>query len=88
MAQFKSNPFVVDAVQWIGINFAEVKAFVNGSMQTFIFKPATKQIIIPSSMGNLTASLGDWIVKFSNGTFCPVKDDLFQKSYSPMEHVT
>ena len=35
--------------------------------------------------GSLLASQGDWIIKGVNGEFYPCKNDIFEKTYEPME---
>lgn len=37
--------------------------------------------------GTMPVNIGDWIIKGINGEFYPVKDDIFRKTYEPVEEV-
>ena len=41
-------------------------------------------IKIQTLEGEIIASLGDWIIRGVNGEFYPVKPDIFEKTYEPV----
>jgi hypothetical protein len=58
----------------------------------FIKKPVVveayqvfKEEKIETLEGTMTASPGDWIVKGVNGEKYPVKPDIFEKTYKPLD---
>ena len=69
-------PVEVEAVQWTGDNFNEIKDFVVHDL--FI---DGKGIGIKTLEGNMYASIGDFIIKGINGEFYPCKEDIFWKTY-------
>lgn len=42
-------------------------------------------ILISTLEGKILASPGDWIIEGVNGEFYPCKDDIFRKTYDPVE---
>jgi hypothetical protein len=42
-------------------------------------------LVIPTLEGDMTAQPGDWIAKGVNGEICPIKHDVFVKSYRPLD---
>jgi hypothetical protein len=42
-------------------------------------------LLIPTLEGEMTARLGDWIIKGVNGEVYPCKDDIFKKTYELIE---
>ena len=72
------KPVTVEAVQWTGDNFVEIDQFITVLHETF---PKDGIVKIPTLEGEMTASLGDWIIKGVNGEFYPCKPDIFEKTY-------
>ena len=79
--KFRKKPVVIDAIQFTGnagecINFCPIA----------IDPESTKALlVIPTLEGNMTVSLGDWIIKGVNGEFYPCKPDIFEKTYEKVE---
>jgi hypothetical protein len=45
-----------------------------------------EEVNIETLEGIMTASAGDWIVKGIHGEKYPVKPDIFQKTYEPLDY--
>lgn len=67
-------------MQWTGNNFPEIGFFV-GKILTM----NEGKIVIETLEGDITASLGDWIIKGVKGEFYPCKPDIFDATYEPAE---
>ena len=59
MTQYKKRPPTVAAIQWTGDNLEELLEFIP---QPFSIRAHSKQLLIPSTVGSLTANKGDWVV--------------------------
>lgn len=100
MPHFKKRPLFITAEQWTGNNLAQVMAFIADGHDDFSHLPndgvyvggpgighipPTGQLIIPTLEGEMTASLGDWIIKGIKGEFYPCKPDIFEASYESVD---
>jgi hypothetical protein len=63
-----------------------------GSPRKFVKKPVIveayqvfEEVKIETLEGTMIASPGDWIVKGIHGEKYPVKQDIFEKTYKPVE---
>lgn len=82
-----------EAVQWTGENLEEIKAFVGKSLIYDIFDAAWKVgrgkprvfMKIKTSVGDMPASEGDYIIKGTSGEFYPCKPDIFKATYEEVE---
>ena len=76
--KYRKKPVIIEAVQWKGDNFEELKAFVpKGHRYNKIHKPTG----IITLEGIMTISEGDWIIKGVKGEFYPCKPDIFESTY-------
>lgn len=80
MAKYRKKPVVVDAVQWLGDNFAEITEFFGGASEH-----EGSKVIVKTLEGEMTASPGDWIIKGVKGEFYPCKPDIFLATYEEAE---
>lgn len=72
MAKYRKKPVVVEAEQWPGITCGWVPKgchFASGAL------------ICPTLEGNMTVSIGDWIITGVAGEKYPIKDAIFRKTY-------
>lgn len=83
MKQFRKKPVVIEAVQFTNENkdrvfheLSEIKMNIYPAYDNA--KPCLR---IPTLEGEMTASLGDWIIKGVNGELYPCKPDIFEKTY-------
>lgn len=79
--KFRKKPVVIEAIQFIGTNMAEIEMFVDcgryGEDDTHFF--------IKTLEGEMRADLNDWIIKGVNGEFYPCKPEIFEKTYELVE---
>ena len=79
MAFYKKKPVVIQAIQWDGTNNVEILGFCTKCYITSSGK--TKDLIISTLEGDMSASVGDYIIKGVKGEFYPVKKDIFDMTY-------
>lgn len=78
--KYRKKPVVIEAVKWKGTNIKELYAFAGDN---YYFKDGV--LFIKTLEGELTASIGDYIIKGVNGEFYPCKPDIFEKTYEVVE---
>lgn len=88
--KFRQKPVVIEAMQWDGTRTAayEVMAWAHYGLPA-----AANSIVglndgwlsIRTLEGDMSASIGDWIIKGVNGEFYPCKPDIFAKTYEEAE---
>ena len=80
----RKKPVEVEAVYWDGTNRAqdEIRTLSNG-MCSLDF--ADQQIYISTLEGQMTASLGDWVIRGDKGEMYPCKPDIFFSTYEILE---
>lgn len=86
--KFVSKPVVIRAVQWTGDNIEKIQEFMNTPHMAEVVLPngiRTGTLVIDTLEGAMTASMNDWIVKGTHGEFYPIKPDVFQFKYKPVE---
>lgn len=78
MAKFRKKPVVIEAIQFVGINFDELEKFVGGDAE---FRNG--ELVIATLEGAMHASPKDWIIRGVKGEFYPCKPDIFEATYDP-----
>lgn len=85
--KYRKKPVVIDAWQFTFENkdmvFHDLRE-MNNSIRPDGTLDSPK-LIIPTLEGEMTASIGDFIIKGVNGEFYPCKPDIFDKTYEPVE---
>lgn len=79
--RYRKKPVVIEAVQWTGVNGAEVAAFCAGVAGIHAADGSMVQLQIRTLEGVMTASVGDWIIRGVKGEFYPCKPDIFAATY-------
>lgn len=80
--KYIKKPIVIEAIQWDGSTKRklEIVDFMkSGQYQESFFNPG--ELIIPTLEGDLTVSVGDFIIKGIKGEFYPCKPDIFEATY-------
>lgn len=85
MAEYRSKPVVIEAVQLTAQRMASIKVGSERAPNGLIllvnhglFRCCTRQ-------GDVIASEGDWIIQESDGSGCyPCKPDVFAAKYEPI----
>lgn len=78
---YRKKPVVIEAVQLIGENFAEVIGFCPDA----VYHTNPPEIVIPTLGGNMIASPGDFIIRGVRGEYYPCKPDIFEATYDLVE---
>lgn len=85
--KYRKKPVVIDAWQFTNENKDRVYHDVreNGCNAYPAFRDMKPVLLIQTLEGEMTASIGDFIIKGVNGEFYPCKPDIFEKTYEPAE---
>ena len=90
--KYRTKPVEIEAIQFTGLNFEEVKNFINESLIYAIIDTEWKTgkdrprvvMKIKTLVGDMKVSEGDYIVKGLKGEFYPCKPDVFETKYEPI----
>lgn len=84
MPKFRKKPVVIEAVQWTGTpeSADEVLSFARGKAT---WRTSHNDMQIDTLEGAMTVSPGDWVIKGLKGEFYPIKPDIFEATYEPVE---
>ena len=77
IAQYKKKPVTIDALQFTKHNLLLLVDFCKHGL----YNQIDNTFIIPTLEGNMTASVGDYIIKGVQGEFYPCKPDIFEMTY-------
>lgn len=89
MAKYRKRPVVIEAVQWDGTNSGEIAEFMQTPILTNTSlkdEDTLSKITIKTLEGNMTASVGDFIIKGVQGEFYPCKPTIFEETYESVEN--
>ena len=79
--KFRKKPVVIDAVQFDGDNFFDLCAWASSfGERDSGFSQVNEKLAVMTLEGQMTASIGDWIIRGVNGEFYPCKPDIDRKS--------
>jgi hypothetical protein len=87
MAKYRKKPVIIEAVQYDG-NYRCLDVFSINEVSKFIVSYDSKGmqcIKIPTLEGEMTASIGDYIIRGIQGEYYPCKPDIFRKTYELVE---
>lgn len=90
--KFTKKPVTISAIQWTGNNLREVVTFMDGAPSTnspsaqrawWEYEDHVKRdgLKINTLEGQMSASIGDWIIKGVRGEHYPCKPDIFDATY-------
>jgi hypothetical protein len=91
--KFKQKPIMVDAIQWDGTNYDELKKFTDGAVKVLYTSPNdAKDIRIGLEVDedpysreySVPIDLKDWIVRDVDGAFYPCKEKIFDLIYEEL----
>ena len=83
--KFRKKPVVIEAVQFTQQSEDQVFNFITCNKYPIFNNEGEPAIKIQTLEGEMTASLGDYIIKGVNGEFYPCKPDIFEKTYEKVE---
>lgn len=78
--KFRKLPVVVDAVQFTGDNWDELSEHF-GDFEVDSVWVDGDNLVLVTLEGEMTAKVGDWIVRGVKGEFYPCKPDIFEQTY-------
>lgn len=89
MAKYRKKPVVIEAVQWKGDNFNEIKQMLKNADENRVIMPHHNEdgysLLIVTLEGEMRANKGDYIIKGVKGEFYPCKPDIFEATYEKVE---
>lgn len=82
VGRYRKRPIEVDAIRWTGANCVEVFAFLGVEHEPH--DDEIDEVVIPTLEGDMTATIGDWIIRGVAGEHYPCKDPIFVATYEPV----
>ncbi len=82
--KFRKKPVVIEAVQWSGTaeSMDQIRALDTGTRYVDFTQD---NVFIETLEGQMTASIGDWIIKGVSGELYPCKPNIFEMTYEPVD---
>jgi hypothetical protein len=87
MPKFRKKPVEIEAIQFNDSTerIMDVQNFMNDSLIiSYKDKSNPKLILSGDDENELSASVGDWVIRTSDGDFYPMSDETFKKYYEPV----
>lgn len=78
---YQKVPVTVSAIQLTAENMPQVEQWCNGSIKGTKLPVNERIININTLEGEMTANIGDYIIKGIKGEFYPCKADIFNLTY-------
>ena len=84
MKKYRKKPVVNEAIQWDGVAayYEKISEWSDGERLIYI---SGDKLVIRTLEGEMTANVGDWIIKGVKGEFYPCKPDIFEMTYERVE---
>lgn len=79
MKKYVKKPIPIEAVQWTGMNRAEIANFTHDAR--FTYNDMDVELYIHTLEGDMHANPGDYIIKGVRGEFYPCARDIFEETY-------
>ena len=82
--RYRKKPVVVEAVKFDGTNYREVLEFIHHDMNETGLSGAEKMklpIVIETLEGDMSVSVGDYVIRGIQGELYPCKPDIFEQTY-------
>jgi hypothetical protein len=79
MAFYRKKPVVIQAIQWSGENHSEILNFCKTCYFTSHGK--VKDLFIETLEGDMSASVGDYIIRGVKGEFYACNAEIFDMTY-------
>ena len=81
MGKYRKKPVVIEAMQFTNEMKDRVFHFVTCTCYALHDERGNPELVINTLGGDMTASLGDFIIKGVQGEFYPCKPDIFAATY-------
>ena len=79
MPKYRKKPVEIEAIQWDGENTTEILSFCSDCYS--YLRNDLPVLAINTLEGNMTASIGDYVIKGIKGEFYACKPDVFLLTY-------
>jgi hypothetical protein len=80
--KYRKKPVEIEAVHYAPVTSEDIEAIANWCGATRLDK---KHLVIETMEGRMIVDPGDYIIKGVNGEFYPCKEEIFEKTYEPVE---
>lgn len=88
MRFYRKKPIIIEARRLLTTNMESVESWCNGAIKGLALPIEDRIIHIQTLEGEMTANIGDWIIKGVKGEFYPCKPDIFEATYEPTTQLT
>lgn len=85
MPKYRKKPVVIEAMQFTEETKDQVFNWVQRNHYASWDKNENPSLVIQTLEGDMTANLGDFIIKGIQGEFYPCKPDIFKATYELVE---
>lgn len=85
MPKFRKRPVVIEAIAWTGDPKPLIEWAQSFTPPCRLHFQAGAVVAIPTLEGEMTAQVGDWIIRGVAGEFYPCKPEIFAATYEPVE---
>lgn len=82
MARYRKKPVVIEAVQYDGTNEQEIARFAGLDASVF---GRDRALVIYTLEGNMSVSVGDYVIRGVAGEHYPIKEHIFLETYERVE---
>ena len=84
--KYRKKPVVIEAIKYDGYNYPYVQDWIDGTHNLWPqWIHNYGEFKIRTLEGDMTASVGDYIIKGIDGEFYPCKPDIFEKTYEEID---
>ena len=84
MPKFRKRPVVIEAIQWKGDNYDEVKTLEKTASRCVRHVLNDSTLIIATLEGDHKAIVGDYIIRGIAGELYPCKPAIFDETYEAL----
>jgi hypothetical protein len=79
MPLYRKKPVVIEAIQFTGANTVEIAGLLGWDYSGG--SEYSDSVVIETLEGDMTANVGDWVIRGVAGEGYPCKDDVFRLTY-------
>lgn len=83
--RFTKKPVEIEAVRFTVNSQENTAKWCNGKLAGTSLPAHDRVILIATLEGEMTARVGDWIIKGVKGEFYPCKPDIFEATYDRVQ---
>lgn len=84
MSMYRKKPIIIEAMQFTNENKDRVFNWITCNCYPTFDDKGNPTLKIQTLEGDMTASLGDWVIRGVAGEFYPCRADIFAATYEPV----